>query len=218
MAGGRRKAPAGRFFAPPGYSARRMRGAYLAFCLALLALVGSAWAQAQKPGAGAQPAPPVVAVVDVQLILREAAAAKGVREAVESRRTAFERELDKVTQELRKAEEELRRQQSQLGSDDLAPRKRELERRYGDLRRRTEERRTELTEAYNVAMRQVRQEMARALAEVMKDRGVDISMSRAAVLVFDDKLDITREVIDRLNRRLPKVEVKFEPAPPPAQN
>ena len=194
-----------------------MRGARLAF-LALLALVGSAAAQAPKPGAVQQPAPPVVAVVDVQLILREAAAAKSVREAVEARRTAFERELDKVTQELRRAEEELRRQQGQLAGDELGNRKRELERRYGELRRRTEERRTELTEAYNVAMRQVRQEMARALAEVMKDRGVDISMSRAAVLVFDDKLDITREVVERLNRRLPKVEVRFEATSPPAQN
>jgi len=194
-----------------------MRGACLAF-LALLAALGSASAQVQKPGAAQQPAPPVVAVVDVQLILREASSAKSVRDAVEARRTAFERELDKVTQELRRAEEELRRQQGQLAAEAVGQRKRELERRYGELRRRTEERRTELTEAYNVAMRQVRQEMARALAEVMKDRGVDISMSRAAVLVFDDKLDITREVIERLNLRLPKVEVQFEPAPPAAQN
>jgi Skp family chaperone for outer membrane proteins len=177
----------------------------------LLSLAAPAAAEAAKAKVGA----PIVAVVDVQLILREAAAAKAVRQAVEARRASFEKELDKETQELRRAEEELRKAQAQLAPDALAERKRELERRFGELRRRTDERRGLLSEAYNAAMRQVRQEMARALAEIMRERRIDVSMSRTAVLIFDEKLDITQEVLTRLNRRLPKVDVRFD-APPAA--
>ena len=178
----------------------------------LLALAAPAAAQGQKAKGGA----PVVAVVDVQLVLREATAAKAVRQTVETRRVAFEKELDKETQELRRAEEELRKQQPQLEPEALAERKRELERRFGELRRRTDERRGLLSQSYNAAMRQVRQEMARALAEIMNERRIDVSMSRTAVLIFDEKLDITQEVLARLNKRLPKVEVRFNPPPPAA--
>src|SRR5690606_4350850 len=121
-------------------------------------------------------------------------------------------------QELRAADEELRKQQGALAPETLAQRKRDLERRYGDLRRRTDERRGELTEAYDAAMRQVRQELARALAEIMKERGIDISMSRTAVLVFDERLDVTQDVLARLNKRLPKVGIGFDPRLPAAQN
>ena len=178
------------------------------FCI-LLALAAPAAAQGPKAKGGG----PIVAVVDVQLILREAAAAKAVRQAVETRRASFEKELDKETQELRRAEEELRKAQAQLAPDALAERKRELERRFGELRRRTDERRGLLSQSYNGAMRQVRQEMARALAEIMRERRIDVSMSRTAVLIFDEKLDITQEVLARLNKRLPKVDVRFDQAP-----
>lgn len=191
--------------------------------LALLSLAGGAAAQGQKapaqkttpPAQGPAAEAPVVAVVDVQHILREASAAKLVREAVDARRAAFEKELEREAQELRRADEELRKQQSQLAPEALAQRKRELERRYGEVRRRTDERRSVLSQAYNAAMRQVRQEMARALAEVMKERGIDISMSRTAVLVFDERLDVTADVLARLNKRLPKVQVSFDAPPVP---
>jgi hypothetical protein len=55
--------------------------------------------------------------------------------------------------------------------------------------------------------------MARALAEIMNERRIDVSMSRTAVLIFDEKLDITQDVLARLNKRLPKVEVRFDPPP-----
>jgi Skp family chaperone for outer membrane proteins len=183
----------------------------LAILSILLALAGPAAAQGQtaKPGA------PIVAVVDVQLVLREATAAKAVRQAVETRRATYEKELDKETQELRRLEEELRKQQAQLEPDAVADRKRELERRFGELRRRTDERRGALSQSYNSAMRHVRQEMARALAEIMGERHIDISMSRTAVLIFDEKLDITQDVLARLNKRLPKIEMRFD-APPAA--
>lgn len=196
--------------------------------LALLALAGGAAAQGRKAPAAESNAPaqpgaeaPVVAVVDVQHILREASAAKLIREAVDARRAAFEKELEKEAQELRRADEELRKQQSLLAPEAFAQRKRELERRYGEVRRRTDERRGALSQAYNAAMRQVRQEMARALAEVMKEREIDISMSRTAVLIFDERLDVTSDVLVRLNKRLPKVQVSFDQPPtaaPPPQN
>ena len=194
-----------------------MRRAFAVLSI-LLALSAPAAAQGQKAkGAGSpEGAAPIVAVVDVQHILREALAAKAVRQMVEERRAVFEKELEKETQDLRHAEEALRKEQPKLAPEELASRKRDLERRFGDVRRRTEERRGLLSQSYDAAMRQVRQEMARALAEVMKERRVDVSLSRTAVLIFDEKLDITQDVLARLDKRLPKVTPPLEP--PQAQN
>jgi Skp family chaperone for outer membrane proteins len=84
-----------------------------------------------------------------------------------------------------------------------------LEQRYNDVRRQTEERRALLQEATKTAMSQLRQEMGTAIAEVMKAKGVELTLPRSAVLIFDNRLDITAEVVQLLNKRLPKVELNL---------
>lgn len=177
---------------------RGLRAAVVAIILALFVLNGS---QAQQAAAGA----PVVAVVDVQKVLSEAEASKQAKQMIEARRATYEQELEKQKQQLQAGQEQLQKQRAVLAPAALEQKRRELEQRYNDVRRQTEERRALLQDAMNDAMNQLRKEMGVAIANVMKAKGVELTLPRSAVLVFDNRLDVTGEVLAELNKRLPKI-------------
>ncbi len=153
-----------------------------------------------------------VMIVDVQRVLRDSAAAKSVVEQVEVQRTAYEQQLEQRKQALKVEEDELRRQQAILSGEAMEQRRRKLERDYADLRRDAEQRRNLLNTAFNSGMRQVREAMARAVTEVMQEKGATLTLPRSAVLVFNDKLNVTESVVARLNEAMPQVTVNFDAA------
>jgi outer membrane protein len=155
----------------------------------------------------AEQAPLMAAVVDVQRVLREATASNQARDAIEARRTSYERDLATQKAKLQEAQDQLQKQRAVLTPQAMEQRRQEIDQQLNDLRRQTEERRATLQEATNNVMNQLRKEMGGAIAEVMKSKGVELTLPRSAVLVFDNRLDITNDVLETLNKRLPKVDV-----------
>ena len=173
----------------------------------LSALCGSvAAAQTAEKAADA----PIIAVLDVQKVMRESAAAKSIRAAVEAKRQTFEGEIEAERNAIKADDDKLRQQQTVLAPEALSQRRRDLERRYAELRRRADQAGGILNRAVNTAMLTLRQEMATVLAELMKEQDINITLARSAVLVFDEQLNVTEIVLARLDKRLPTVEVKIE--------
>ncbi len=188
------------------------RPAPLLIAVVLALLAGPLAAQAQttpaKP-AVAVGKPPIVAVVDIKKILSSAAASKKAKKSIDAKRAIYERELDQHKKGLKTQREELRKQQKILAPQAFQQKKKKLEKRFETVIRQTEERRRVLNEAFNTAMGNLRRELGYAVAEVMKERGIEMSLPRSAVLVFDDRFDISAEVLKRLNKRLPTIDLKL---------
>lgn len=181
------------------------RGLIAAVAATLLGLSATLAAQAQQASKEAPQHAPVIAVVDVQKVLSEADASRQAKSSIESRRNAYEHELQKQKQQLQAGQDQLQKQSAVLAPDALEQKRRELEQRFNDVRRQTEERRGLLQNAMKDAMDQLRKEMGGAIAEVMKRKGIEMTLPRSAVLVFDNRLDITDDVLASLNKRLPKI-------------
>ena len=183
-------------------------------CLTLLlCLSGTAMAaEAKAPAANLTPSidDPVIAVLDVQQVLRRAAAAKGIRLAMEARRKAFEAEIAAERQQIQDEELQLRKQSTILSPEASNEKRRLLENRMSDFRRKVEQRRGILNRAFTSATRVLRKEMATVLAELMKERKITLTLARKAVLVFDQRLSVTEDVLKRLDKRLPTVKVDFK--------
>ena len=139
--------------------ARWIKAAGAALLAGLLAGTANA-AVTKAPGAAASGSP-VIAVLDVQLVLRSAVAAKGIRTAM-------------------------------------------------DARRKAEQRRGTLNRAFVGATRKLRNEIAKVLSQLMAERKITITLARTAVLVFDQRLSVTGEVLKRLDKNLPNVTVDFK--------
>ncbi len=153
---------------------------------------------------------PVIAVLDVQQVLRRAVAAKRIRKVMEARRKIFEEEISEERLQLQGEENQFRKQSTILSPEAMNNKRRVLESKGSDLRRKAEQKRGILNRAFNGATRELRQEIAKVLADLMKERNITITLARKAVLVFDQRLSVTEEVLKRLDKNLPNVKIDFK--------
>ena len=153
---------------------------------------------------------PVIAVLDVQQVLRRAVAAKRIRKVMEARRKIFEEEISEERLQLQGEENQFRKQSTILSPEATNNKRRVLENKVSDLRRKAEQKRGILNRAFNGATRELRQEIAKVLADLMKERNITITLARKAVLVFDQRLNVTEEVLKRLDKNLPNVKIDFK--------
>ena len=198
------------------------RAAWRVAASACVAFVLSAPASAQNDSKG-QPLQidptklyPIIGVVDVQEVLRDSVAAKGVREAAEAKGKRLEAELNKQREDVKAREQQLRQQQTILAPDAFDKKRQELERYVNELRRTHEVQRAQMNQVFNTAMDQLREEIRKAVVQVMERRGIAMTLPRSTVLVFDERMNITKEVTDSVNKLTPKIAVNFDapPAPP----
>ena len=178
-----------------------------ALALAALVLAAPILASAQDKAEGPASEPPVVGVVDVQRVIREAAAAIHIRDALNAAKEQMEDGLRQEGEALKGEEEQLRKQQTILAPEAFQAKRRDLEQRYADLRRRVQDSSTRLGQARDEAFNAVRAEMYKVLTAVMEKHHITMTFARKSVLVYDERMNITDEVLQELNSRLPKVDV-----------
>ena len=159
---------------------------------------------------------PVIGVVDVQEVLRDSIAAKAVREAAEVRAKKLEADLNKERDDLKAREQQLRQQQTILSPDAFDKKRQELERHVAEVRRKHEAQRVQMNQVFNEAMDQLREEIRKSVVTVMEKRGIAMTLPRSAVLLFDERMNITKEVTEAVNKRAPKIAVNFDAPPKPA--
>ena len=153
--------------------------------------------------------PVSVAVVDVQQIMRQSDAAKNVREQVESRRKVYEKDFQKREADVREAEKALAQQQAILANEVFQARVREHQQNIAALQRDGQAMKRQLDQAYGRANGKIRQTMIEIVAEVAGEVGVGLVLFKNQIFLGDRKIDVTEEIMTRLNKKLPKVEVTF---------
>jgi len=172
-----------------------------------IALGGLALAALPMPVA-AQPLPATVAaVVDHQRIMRDSKAGKSIQQQLEARRKLYLEQLAKEEQRLAEVGKELARQRGVLAADVFAQKRKEYEEAVQALQRASNERRRQLDEALGAANAQVRQALKEIVDELAEARGFNLVLPASAVLLFSPKIDITEEVMARLDRKLPSVKL-----------
>jgi outer membrane protein len=174
-------------------------GAALAAALAAAALADAAQAQ-QLPAT-------VTAVIDYQRILREAAAARSIRDQIEVRRKAYQEEISKEEQRLHEQDKEFARQRSLLTAEAFTEKRREFEQEVAEVQRLVQERRRELDNVAAVALNQVKEALIEVVTSIADERGFNLVLPSSEVLFFARKIDLTEEVLVMLDSRLPDVRV-----------
>jgi outer membrane protein len=181
----------------------RSSGPVLAMALVLLAAL--AW---PLSAARAQQLPPTVAaVIDYQPILREASAARSIREQIEDRRKTYQDEISEEEQRLQEADQAFAKQRSLLTPEALADRRREFEKEVVEVQRLVQERRRELDRASALALDEVKKALIEIVTGIAEARGFNLVLPSSEVLFFARQLDLTDEVLTQLDARLPQVRV-----------
>jgi outer membrane protein len=176
----------------------------------LLLLVAMVLQAVPVPPAGAQVAEaPRFAIIDVQRVLRESLAAKGLNKQIGDLRSAYQAEIRKQEKDLRGVDQELARQRTILSSEIFAQKRQELERRVATLQREVQVRKRALDRSFAKGLSQVQAEVAKIAAAIADEMGLDLIFSKATVVIVKPEFEITAEVSKRLNKQLPAVSVEI---------
>jgi len=143
-----------------------------------LALAGAAAAVRAQPA----PSQPVIVVVDMTQIMREAKAAKDVRD-------------------------DLERQRNALAPEVFSQRSQEYQQRYVALDRDVQAKRQGLQQSYSDAMTRVENVAMQIISDVAKERKATMVVAKAALLYMNDGMDVTQDVTKRLDEKLPTMAV-----------
>jgi outer membrane protein len=161
----------------------------------------------QPRGALAELPASVVAVVDVQFILQEAAASKSIQKQLEAQRETYQNEISKQEDRLRAVEQELNRQRSALPPDDFGQKRREFEQQVADVQRTVQARKRVLDQAFNESMTKVRDTVLQTVTEVAGEQKATLVLAKQQVVLAEKSLDLTSAVLERVNKKLPSVPV-----------
>lgn len=155
------------------------------------------------------PAGTMIVVVDVQQLLRESTAGGSIRTQADRQRVLLQQEVQQQENSIRAQQTTLAREQPNLSAEQFNQRRRAIEQRIGELERQVQEKRRQLDQSFGEAMNQFQRSMSDIIGEIVQEKQYLIVLNREAVVGFSTVLDITPEVMRRLNQRLPQVPVNL---------
>src|SRR5690606_41216362 len=159
---------------------------------------------------GGKVPPTVIAVIDGQRVNREAAALKNARQQLEQYRFNFQSEIAKEEEKLRAEEQELARQRSVVTPEVFEQRRQAFQAKVIDLQKRIQERSQSLEKMLNGVREQVTIQVIEILKGLAQERGFNMVLELAQGQIFiGDNIDISPEVLKRLDQRLPTVKVSL---------
>ena len=174
--------------------------AILAFLIASIACSSPLWAQQQ--------APVVVGIVDVEKIARDSKAGKSIKAELKRQRDAFEAEVAKQQKSFDALGKKLLEQKDTLSKEDLEKKKNEINKQRSEIEKKLGDRLRTVDEKANKARNKVFDTMAQITQDVAKARGMTLVVTRAAALVYDANYEITDEVMQKLDAKLPSVKLQ----------
>ena len=180
----------------------------------LAAVLSAAFALAQASAQTTVPPPPapVIVMVDMQQLVYNSKAGKGVQGQVEKQRQAFSKEVAQQEDELQKARTELERQRTALPPDQFEAKGRQFQQRLQELDRSVQAKQKAWQAVYSEAMNKVEEGALQVVAEIAAEHQANLVIQKAAVIFGKDGFDITTDAMQRLDQRLPAVTVN-QPKP-----
>lgn len=173
--------------------------------LALGTLLASAPIRAEAAGVPA----PVIVVVDLQEIQREASAYKSIQQQLDAQREVYQNDISGQEEKLRSAEQELARQRAILSPEAFAQKRQEFESQVVEVQRSVQARMRVLDQARNDAVNEVQATLFQILAEVAGEEEANLVLAKQQALLVAKSLELTQAVMERLNERLPSVKVSI---------
>ncbi len=152
---------------------------------------------------------PKIAIVDIQAIMREAMSAKSVRAQMEAIARKEQTVFAEEEKQVRARDQELQQQRPLLTLEVFAQRQQTLQADVGRLHQKTRNLRLALDQGYKKTMEQIQLILFDELRKLSSEFDLNLIISRSQIAIAVDDFDITQPALERLNKRLPSIELNL---------
>ncbi len=174
----------------------KLTTAFLALILAAVPLVGTHALEG-------------VAVINIQDIMRDSLAAKSVKKKLEAKQKSFQNEMTQRENALKKQENGIASQRGKLSPAEFEKKVKGFQQSAVKAQREVSTKKAKLDKAFADSLASIQNTVVSITKSIAKQRGLKVVMPTSQLLYADPSLDITKEVLGQLNKKLPSVQVKF---------
>jgi len=146
-------------------------------------------------------------VVDVELIERESLMNKDIAAQITALRNKLSEEVKREEAALRKANDDLQRQKVLLAPDAFEQEVRKFRERETAFQKNMQERNDQFNRVRLDVRNAFANELNKALVDITKEQQFTLILRRSQVLTVADFLDITKFVLDRMDKNAPKYQI-----------
>lgn len=150
-----------------------------------------------------------VAVVDMQRVMSAAKAANSARAQLEAKQKSFQADVAKTEASLQKKDQELAKQRSLLAADEFKNKLTDFRKSAANAQNDVQKKRMKLRRAFEMSIVTIQKKVTAIVGAIAKEKQFDVVVPTAQTLYFKDSLDITAEVLKRLDAQLPSMKVDF---------
>ena len=158
-----------------------------------------------------------IGLADLNGILRAADANVKVRELLDTQRQKFQDEFSLVESELQQTERDLMSKRELLSKEEYDKQIKAFQARVTQLQQDIQRKRQAIDNAYQKAQSDIRTEALSIITAIAKEMSLDLVFSRDASLIFLPHLNISDEVLNRLNDRTKNARIEIQLQEPQAQ-
>ncbi len=173
---------------------------------ALLILVAS---QASAQNSFNAPTPKI-AIVDVQAILRESLAGKSARSQMDAIAKKERANLAAEEKKLRTQDQELQQQRAILTPEVFTQRQQALQTDVRRLQSRSRNLGQTLDQGFRRTLDQIQLVLFDELRKLSTEHDLNVILQRSQIVIATDDFDITKPALERLNKRLPSIELNLK--------
>jgi Skp family chaperone for outer membrane proteins len=201
---------------------KKTRFTSISLLICMMAFIGFApicFAQADLPNPTPGKSMEVkrIALVDLDGVLRTADANNRVRELLDGQRAKFQEEFRAIEVELQQSERNLLAKRELMAKAEYDKLVTAFQARVSSVQKEIQYKRQSIDNAYQKALSDIRSLAIEVLTKIASERKLDLILNRDSSLIFLPHLNISDEVLTRLNERTKNARIEVEIKKPAAQ-
>ncbi|MDB3936693.1 OmpH family outer membrane protein [bacterium] len=158
-----------------------------------------------------------IALVDIGGVLRAADANNRVRELLDGQRAKFQEEFGAIEVDLQQSERDLLAKRELMAKDEYDKLVTEFQERVSSVQKEIQYKRQSIDNAYQKALSNIRRLAMEVITKIASERQIDLVLKRDASVIFLPHLNISDEVLTRLNERTKNARIEVEIKKPVAK-
>ncbi|PPR75927.1 MAG: hypothetical protein CFH05_00478 [Alphaproteobacteria bacterium MarineAlpha3_Bin4] len=171
-------------------------------------LLWPALVMAQSPdGTSAVKSSIRVAILNLNAIRQESLVIKDIKAQLAQYRTGFQAEIGKEEEELRKANLVMAKKRTILTPEAFSQERQKFEQRVIAVQNLVQQRKQELRKVQEEAMIKVEIKINEIITAMATKQDIDLILKRSQTIMVDRSLEITKEVLEQLDKVMPKLQI-----------
>ena len=153
---------------------------------------------------------PKIAIVDIQSILRDSLSSKEARKKMDAIALQEQSLIASEENKLRKEDQELQQQRSILAPDVYLQRQQKLQKEIRKLQKRSRNLNQVLDKSFRRTINKIQIVLLDELRKLTQELNINMILPRSQIVIAVDDFEITDLALQRLNKRLPSIDLKLE--------